>query len=148
MSDLRGWPEGGMRRAGVNGFGISGANAHVIVEEPPPTPVHERDAFTPLLVLSAHNQEALRLRATQVAALLTSPSAPALSDLVLFSQCRLTALEHRAAFFAESADALRIALDAFAKGGPALAEGVADPRRRTMVAEFALAGRPMGRYGA
>ena len=128
------WPKDRVRRAGVSAFGISGTNAHVILEEPPlPSPAARKEPV-PLLVLTARNQEALRLRAAQVAALLTSPSAPALSDLVHFSQCRLTALEYRAAFFAESVDALRTVLEAFAKGGPALAEGTADPKHRAMVA--------------
>jgi len=112
VRSVKRWPEDQVRLAGVSAFGIAGSNAHVILEAPPPTTPAVRKAPAPLLVLSAHNQEALRLRAAQVAALLTSPSAPTLSDLVRFSQCRLTALEHRAAFFAESADALRFALEA------------------------------------
>ena len=128
------WPKDRVRLAGVSALGISGSNAHVILEAPPPTSSAIRKAPAPLFLLSARSQEALRLRAAQVAALLTSPGAPTLSDLVQFSQCRLKALEHRAAFFAESADALCIALEAFAKGGPALAEGIADPRRGAMVA--------------
>ena len=128
------WPEDKVRLAGVSALGISGSNAHVILEAPPlPSPAVRKEP-APLLVLSARSQEALRLRAAKAAELLASPNAPALCDLVHFSQCRLTALEHRAAFFAESADALRIALEAFANGGSALAEGVADPRRRAMVA--------------
>ncbi|WP_239311080.1 MULTISPECIES: polyketide synthase [unclassified Frankia] len=32
------WPDGSTRRIGINAFGFGGANAHVLIEEPPPLP--------------------------------------------------------------------------------------------------------------
>jgi len=125
------WPlSGGPRRAGVSAFGISGANAHVVLEEPPAAAEAAKAAPPlPILTLSARSEAALRALAGEVAGRLDTPGAPSLADLVAFSQTRRTALARRAAFLAEDADALGEALTAFAAGGEALAEGVADPRR-------------------
>jgi myxalamid-type polyketide synthase MxaE and MxaD len=120
------WPSEGPRVAGVSGYGISGANAHVIVEAPPPPADAASEAPLPILLLSAHSEAALRARAAGVAAQLASPEAPLLDDLLRFQQTRRSAMGHRAAFLAEDAVQLRQALGEFSRGGPALAEGVAD----------------------
>ncbi|RKN04440.1 type I polyketide synthase [Streptomyces radicis] len=62
------WPpgEGRPRRAGVSSFGFSGTNAHVVIEEPPPTPEAPASAAPPPAVpwlLSARTPEALTARA-------------------------------------------------------------------------------------
>lgn len=124
------------RKAGVNGFGISGTNAHVIIEGPP-TPIHSAETsspIVPLLPLSARSEGALRILAGKVADLLVAPDAPDLGDVLRFVQTRRAALEHRAAFLATSVDALAKALRAYCEGGETLAQGVVDPRRKTKVA--------------
>ena len=135
--DARAWAEPpAARKAGVNGFGISGTNAHVIIEG---APAPARATATPwpaipMLPLSARSEGALRVLAGKVADLLAAPDAPDLSDLLRFAQTRRAALEHRAAFLATSVDDLADALRGYSKGGEALAQGVVDPRRNIKVA--------------
>ena len=59
----RGWPEGRRRIAGVSGFGFSGTNVHVVIEEAPPEiPQASVSAERPLhlMTLSARTPAALR----------------------------------------------------------------------------------------
>ncbi len=62
------WPTP-RRLAGVSGFGMNGINAHVVAESAPPptppTPSGTADTAT-LLVLSAHNERALRATAQRL----------------------------------------------------------------------------------
>ncbi len=70
LSEDRSWPESGRpRRAGVSAFGISGTNAHVVIEAPAPDPVvpssDSLPGSTPWL-LSAKSDAALREQARRL----------------------------------------------------------------------------------
>jgi acyl transferase domain-containing protein/NADPH:quinone reductase-like Zn-dependent oxidoreductase/acyl carrier protein/SAM-dependent methyltransferase len=94
----------GTRMAGVNSFGFGGANAHVILAEPPPHLHHERpeeaaDRAWPL-VLSARSEKALRSSASQLAQWLddrahANGDSPLLPDLVYSLGARRNHHAHR-----------------------------------------------------
>ncbi|MDT8912319.1 SDR family NAD(P)-dependent oxidoreductase [Amycolatopsis sp. PS_44_ISF1] len=98
------WPElDRPRRAAVSSFGISGTNAHVILEQAPaPEPEAPRGTALPVpLVLSAANEPALRAQAAAVSAQLDSGAD--LADVAFSLATGRAALEHRVAIPAESA---------------------------------------------
>ncbi|MFI5842716.1 type I polyketide synthase [Catenuloplanes sp. NPDC051500] len=117
------WPAGGEpRRAGVSAFGVSGTNAHVVLEQAPPTPrpEAERNAgpvgaerFPVSWVLSARAGGVLQ---EQAARLLTVAADPA--DIA-FSLATMRARHpHYAVVTGADADDLRAGLSALAAGRP------------------------------
>ncbi|MET8179267.1 SDR family NAD(P)-dependent oxidoreductase [Streptomyces sp. NPDC005336] len=121
LSDARAWPETGEpRRAAVSSFGISGTNAHVIVEGvPEPEPREEEPAWTgPLpLVLSGKGERGLAGQARQLLDHLTDAPVPDLAHSLATTRA---ALDHRAVVVGADHEALTTGLTA-------LAEGVAAP---------------------
>ncbi|MFK3736000.1 type I polyketide synthase, partial [Streptomyces sp. NPDC088090] len=131
LTEERAWPdkEGEPRRAAVSAFGVSGTNAHVILEEAPaeepadapgtdtaPAPAERARPSVLPFVLSARSEPALR---AQAARLLTHLDAhPELDDLDLAHSLATTrtAHDHRAAVTATHRDDLRTALQALATG--------------------------------
>lgn len=67
-SEVMEWPahDGRPRRAGINAFGFSGTNAHVVVEESPVQPKNPHMASAYLFVLSARTVDELRQQAQRM----------------------------------------------------------------------------------
>ena len=101
LTEARPWPDsGGLRRAGISSFGISGTNAHVILEQAPAVPVVSALETTGLpweaWPLSARTPEALVAQAKRlVAHLEASPSLTAAQVGRTLANSR-AAFEHRA----------------------------------------------------
>jgi acyl transferase domain-containing protein/acyl carrier protein len=119
------WPAGRKRIAGVSSFGLSGTNAHVVVEGPPDTAPPElrvpgaaqasRAGFE-LLALSAKSSQALRDLAAAYARQLSKKQPPALADACYTSNTCRTRFEERACFIADSGLTMAAKLNDFAKG--------------------------------
>ncbi|MFD4506721.1 type I polyketide synthase [Streptomyces sp. NPDC058457] len=134
------WPrtEGRTRRAGISSFGISGTNAHLILEEAPPgveAPVTGAGSGGPLpFVLSAKSPQALRAQAARLRDHLAAQEAPALTATAAALATTRTAFPHRAAVIAAEPDRLRTALDRITAGdeAPHTVHGVAGRPGKTV----------------
>ncbi|HEY2059417.1 MAG TPA: SDR family NAD(P)-dependent oxidoreductase, partial [Amycolatopsis sp.] len=92
------WPEtGAPRRAAVSSFGISGTNAHVILEQAPEAEVASRPASTGLVpyVLAGKTPEALEAQAGRLAAHLESRPELAAEDVAFSLATTRSAFAHR-----------------------------------------------------
>ncbi|MCI4065630.1 type I polyketide synthase [Micromonospora sp. R77] len=133
LTDNRDWPETGRpRRAAVSSFGISGTNAHLVLEQASDTPTAPARGARPAAVawtLSAPGLPALR---TQAARLLPAVANLDPVDVGHSLVTTRSAFEHRAVVVGADADELRAGLRALADGEPAgnLVEGVARPASR------------------
>ncbi|WP_337661993.1 type I polyketide synthase [Actinoalloteichus sp. AHMU CJ021] len=116
------WPDTGEpRRAGVSAFGISGTNAHLIVEEAPapdpePTRVVRTDTSLPLL-LSGRDEHALRAQAGRLREHVIEHPEQTPADLAHALATSRAALDHRAAILAWDRDDILRGLAAVADGG-------------------------------
>ncbi|WP_344264896.1 type I polyketide synthase, partial [Streptomyces sodiiphilus] len=146
LTEARSWPETGRpRRAGVSAFGVSGTNAHLILEQAPePDPVPEAGgngggAGSAVLhgpavpwVVSARSADALRGQAERLLAHVQDrPEVPA-ADIGYSLAAGRAAFEHRAVVVGSGDEDFRGGLAGLARGvpGPTVAHGVALPDSR------------------
>ncbi|WP_344318064.1 type I polyketide synthase, partial [Streptomyces javensis] len=122
LTEAREWPESGRpRRAAVSSFGISGTNAHAIIEQPPAAepsePAAEPEAlpYVPVL-LSARTEDGVRAQARRLRSRIAAEPGASLTDLGFSLATTRAALEHRVALVAEGHDEALGALDALARG--------------------------------
>lgn len=132
------WPDGeGARVASVSAFGIAGTNAHVVLEEAPPSSTSGaavRPRELSLLPLSAKSPEALKTLASRYADVIDGGAS--LDDVCWSAAARRTALDLRAAFVAMDRASLSASLRRYAAGEPASVEGTADARPPRIVFVF------------
>ena len=135
------WRRGDSRRlAGVSSFGFSGTNAHVVLEEAPPTSptVAATDRPLHILTLSARSEPALMELLERYRQMLDKTTAP-LADLCFTANAGRSHFDHRLAIVARTRDGLRQRL-ADARAGrdvPGLHRGVlADEIRPRLVFLF------------
>ncbi|WP_435586028.1 type I polyketide synthase [Micromonospora aurantiaca (nom. illeg.)] len=118
------------RRAAVSSFGISGTNAHVIIEQPPAETIDARPADRPRpgvvpLVLSAVDAPALRDQAARLGAHLAAHPELAPADVAHALVTTRTAFAHRAVVLGRDTVGLTRALESFHLGGATAVTGVA-----------------------
>ncbi|WP_413471642.1 SDR family NAD(P)-dependent oxidoreductase, partial [Streptomyces sp. MB09-02B] len=126
LTEQREWPDtGAPRRAAVSSFGISGTNAHVVLEQAPapdttsePAPACGQGPVP--WTLSGHTEDALRAQASRLAAHLTAHQTLPVDSVAHSLALSRAALDHRAVVVgAERSELLR--------GVAAIAEGRPDP---------------------
>ncbi len=113
------WPRSGRRRiAGVSSFGISGTNAHVILEE---APVAGRVSQAPeraaeLVVVSAKSEAALKEQAARLRAHLQGNAEESLGDVAYSLASTRSEFEHRLGIVARTREGLQAQLELAARG--------------------------------
>ncbi|WP_405997989.1 SDR family NAD(P)-dependent oxidoreductase [Streptomyces sp. NBC_00829] len=123
LTEASEWPDTGRpRRAGISSFGVSGTNAHVIIEQPPLDEPATTDGDsvptgTPLpFTLSGRTPAALRAQAARLMDHLAERPEAAPADVALSLATTRTALDRRAAVVAHDREELLAGLAALAGG--------------------------------
>ncbi|WP_016699692.1 acyltransferase domain-containing protein, partial [Actinoalloteichus spitiensis] len=149
LTEARDWTGDAPRRGAVSSFGVSGTNAHVILEqapeqhehpdpdrEPEPAPAPRTAPTTPAVVpllVSARSEGALTDQADRLAHLLADRDVD-VTDVAHGLLTRRAALDRRAVVLGADRDELHAGLRALASSRPtsAVVTGVVDPDARTV----------------
>ncbi|MDJ0460163.1 type I polyketide synthase [Streptomyces sp. H27-C3] len=150
------WTETGHpRRAAVSSFGVSGTNAHTIIEQAPAatlaeagggeTPAGEQHCL--LWIVSGKDEAALREQARNLLAHTENHPGLAPADLALSLAESRTAMAHRAVVLGRTTGELAAGLDVLSKGESAadLVRGVASPAEGSTA--FLFSGQGSQRLG-
>ncbi|MEU7136735.1 type I polyketide synthase [Streptomyces sp. NPDC046261] len=129
LTERTDWPEAGRpRRAGVSAFGVSGTNAHVILEQAPqvvpeagPEATEERNGSLPVVpwVLSGDGEAGLRTQVERLRSFVTDNPHLDPVDVGWSLVSTRATLSHRAVVVGAELDELRDGLDALETTGAA-----------------------------
>ncbi|GLW18805.1 hypothetical protein Stsp01_55480 [Streptomyces sp. NBRC 13847] len=164
LTDAVDWPDTDRpRRAGISAFGVSGTNAHAVLEQAPPTdpaphtddpdaaepaPLAEQPAAAPLpvvpWVLSARSEPALRAQAAQLVDHMGQLADAGVEDIGASLATTRTAFEERAVVLGEDREELLRHLARFAQGDDTAAVRGTAGRGKTA---FLFAGQGAQRLG-
>ncbi|MET9432579.1 thioester reductase domain-containing protein [Streptomyces sp. NPDC006551] len=129
LTEQRPWPETGRpRRAAVSSFGVSGTNAHVILEQAPEEEKDESSAQTPALLplaFSAKSRAALSAQARNLISYMEDNPGLSPADLAYSTATTRAALAHRAVVVGPDAESLLAALRPLAEEGARTGAAVA-----------------------
>ena len=121
LTDPCEWPDPDRKIAGVSAFGMSGTNAHVVLESPPRSarrlPAAIETDGPELITLSAKQEEALCELADRYAVAIANDPAVELAEIRHTTNLGRSHFGHRAAMVTESCDDLTEQLKQVARGG-------------------------------
>ncbi|WP_410639155.1 type I polyketide synthase [Amycolatopsis sp. lyj-346] len=149
LTEPRAWPDRGRpRRAAVSSFGISGTNAHTVLEAPPAVPVPPRAGPSSSVVawpLSGRTSEAVREQASRLLTHLAGHRDASASDIGFALATTRTQFAERAVVAGETRTDLETRLEVLARGGSVA--GLVTGTAGEQVPAFLFAGQGSQRAG-
>ncbi|MDF5759313.1 type I polyketide synthase [Spongiactinospora sp. TRM90649] len=133
LTEARDWPAAGRpRRAGISSFGVSGTNAHIIVEQAPEREPREEAPAKPgvlPLLISARTAAALQAHAERLRVFAGADPTLSAADLARSLATTRAPLEHRAVVLAADREGFLAGASALARNEslPNVVGGVATP---------------------